>query len=74
MLPAYVFQDMVLPRKALLLQEIRSRSIGEQDEVSETIDFVNLRREHLGQLNRMLAEHFWPSIDGILVLTCYKSN
>lgn len=73
-LPGFLHKETKdLPLKVALMKEIRSRRIAMDDEDrpvtdetnidEDSVDFVHLRLEFLGQLNRLLAEHFWPLID-----------
>lgn len=63
-LPPYIHRERrALPPRALLLHEIRSRGCDAAAVEGESVDFMHMRKEHLGAVNRMLCEHFWPNID-----------
>lgn len=65
-LPGFVHREtQKIPPRLLLLQQLRTHSEEDEDSTSscESIDICHLRKEHVGQVNRLLRSNFWPSID-----------
>lgn len=52
-----------LPAKARILRDVVNKSGAEFDDSTHAIEFIHLRKEFLPQVNRLLREYFWPSID-----------
>jgi len=75
-LPLYIARDCATkPPKLRLLEEIKRqrRHTDDSDEdeevpdgdsdISSSIDYLHIRKEHVGQLNALLSDAFWPEID-----------
>lgn len=71
-LPAYIHRESgIRPLKLRLFDEMREKGYLKEDEgnnaneldLSNTIDFIHVRKEFIPQVNRLLRKFFWPSID-----------